>query len=90
MGSSSQSRFKALLIFSSSALVFGRRAFVSTGFGKDIASNCTGLFSDDKESLVVVTFNLATVPISPAEISLVETCFFPCNKDTCPTRSTIS
>ena len=64
---------RAWLIFSSSARVLGRRAFEKTGNGKTMEGKITFSFELEKVSPVMVCLSLATVPISPAEISETET-----------------
>ncbi len=79
-----------MLIFSSSARLFGSIAYEMTGSGNLIGEilNLTPLSAS--KSLVCVSFSLATAPTSPALISGTLLCVLPWSSTTWPRRSLTS
>ena len=69
-GSSAARRWRAMHIFSWSALVFGSIAISMTGSGKVIVSRTTGWFGSHSVSPVVVSLRPASAMMSPAKASV--------------------
>ena len=89
VGSSSSSRCIAVLILSSSPRVLGSIAYDSTGSGKLVGAIARPPLSA-RVSLVSVSFNFATAPMSPAVSSGTVVGVLPCMTLRWPMRSPAS
>ena len=87
VGSSSERRRSAVPTFSSSPFAFGVTAKLITGSGKPSSGISTSRSASSSRSPVVVSFSLATAPMSPAPKASSCVCSLPCSASSWPTRS---
>ena len=89
VGSSSSRRCIAVLILSSSPRLFGSMAYDSTGSGNVIFGKVIPAALSASVSLVLVSFSLATAPMSPALNSGTFVGVLPCSAIRWPRRSCV-